>query len=53
MRQNIIKGLGSVNVTTFRVTSSLLHSPMRKRNNSNDMVHGHVSFGLHPPILVR
>ena len=53
MCQNVLKRSKSVSVIASRVTSSLLRALVRKRNISNDMVHGRVSFGLHPPMLVR
>ena len=36
---------GSLNVTTFRITSSLLWAFVPKRTGSNDMVHGKCHSG--------
>ena len=43
----------NVSVTAFRVIDAPLWVLVPKRNVSNDMVHGIVSFGLHPPMSVR
>ena len=49
MRQNVDIGLGSVSITIYRVTGSLLHSLVPKRNGSNDMVHGKCHSGYIRP----
>ena len=51
MRQNMAKGPKSVSVTVSRVIGSLLRAVVPKRNSSNDIEHGIVSFGLHPLLL--
>ena len=45
MARNVVAGPRSVNVTAYRITCLLLHSPEPKRNDSNDILHGKYPSG--------